>query len=110
MKNCWERARRIATSCKPAAMPTRRRSYRWKARLRDARSERGFRGERLQVIDPGIVPERPSSPNIPLNLAIALLAGLALPILYFTLRANFHEPRDVWQPADYRTPVRSRNE
>jgi uncharacterized protein involved in exopolysaccharide biosynthesis len=79
-------------------------------RLRDARSERGFRGERLQVIDPGIVPERPSSPNIPLNIAVALLAGLALPILYFTLRAGFHDRREVWEPTGYRTPVRSRND
>lgn len=79
-------------------------------RLRDARSESGFRGERLHVIDPGIVPERPSSPNIPLNIAVALLVGLALPILYFTLRANFDDRRDAWQPADFRTPVRSRNE
>ena len=63
------------------------------ARLRDARGESGFRGERLKVIDPGIVPERPSSPNLPLNLAAALLAGLALPILYFTLQMSFEERR-----------------
>ena len=79
-------------------------------RLRDARSERGFRGERLQVIDPGIVPERPSSPNIPLNLAVALLAGLLLPILYFTLLMSFQERRESWEPAAYRAPVRARNE
>ncbi len=34
-----------------------------------------FRGERLHVVDPGIVPERPSSPNVPLNLLAALLFG-----------------------------------
>jgi uncharacterized protein involved in exopolysaccharide biosynthesis len=78
-------------------------------RLREARSERGFRGERLQVIDPGIVPERPSSPNIPLNIVVALLAGLALPILYFTLRANFQERRDSWEREGVRTTVRSRD-
>jgi uncharacterized protein involved in exopolysaccharide biosynthesis len=79
-------------------------------RLRDARNERGFRGERLQVIDPGIVPERPSSPNIPLNIVVALLAGLVLPILYFTLRMNFQERRDAWEPANFRRPVRARDE
>ena len=79
-------------------------------RLRDARSERGFRGERLQVIDPGIVPERPSSPNIPLNLAVALLAGLALPVVYFTLCASYQERRISWEAANYRTPVRTRDE
>ena len=62
-------------------------------RLRDARGESGFRGERLKVIDPGIVPERPSSPNLPLNIAVALLAGLVLPILYLTLQMNFQERR-----------------
>jgi succinoglycan biosynthesis transport protein ExoP len=79
-------------------------------RLREARSERGFRGERLQVIDPGIVPERPSSPNIPLNVAVALLAGLALPILFFTLQMSFREQRISWEPAVYRTGMRTRDE
>jgi uncharacterized protein involved in exopolysaccharide biosynthesis len=79
-------------------------------RLRDARSERGFRGERLQVIDPGIVPERPSSPNIPLNIVVALLAGMLLPILYFTLLGNFRERRDAWETASFRRPARARDE
>jgi uncharacterized protein involved in exopolysaccharide biosynthesis len=35
-----------------------------------------YRGERLEVLDPGIVPERPSSPNVPLILISAL--GLAV--------------------------------
>jgi uncharacterized protein involved in exopolysaccharide biosynthesis len=80
------------------------------ARVRDARSERGFRGERLQVIDPGIVPERPSSPNIPLNLVVALLAGLVLPILFLTLRAHYQERRDFWEPRGFRAAVRTRDE
>ncbi len=32
-----------------------------------------FRGERLQIIDPGVLPEKASSPNVSLNLAIAAL-------------------------------------
>jgi uncharacterized protein involved in exopolysaccharide biosynthesis len=63
------------------------------ARLRDARGETGFRGERLKIIDPGIVPERPSSPNLPLNVAAALVAGMVLPILYLTLERSFQERR-----------------
>jgi uncharacterized protein involved in exopolysaccharide biosynthesis len=63
------------------------------ARLRDARGESGYRGERLKLIDPGIVPQRPSSPNIPLNVLGALLAGLVLPILYLTLAMSFQEQR-----------------
>ena len=62
-------------------------------RLREARGEAGYRGERLRIIDPGIVPERPSSPNIPLNVAAAMLLGLVLPIVYLTVRMNYHERR-----------------
>ncbi|SPF52030.1 Lipopolysaccharide biosynthesis [Candidatus Sulfopaludibacter sp. SbA4] len=61
------------------------------SRLREARGDAGYRGERLKIIDPGIVPERPSSPNLPLNLAAALLLGLVLPILYFTLEMSYRE-------------------
>jgi uncharacterized protein involved in exopolysaccharide biosynthesis len=63
------------------------------AKLREARAESGYRGERLKIIDPGIVPQRPSSPNIPLNVVGALLAGLVLPILYLTLEMSFQEQR-----------------
>lgn len=62
-------------------------------RLGEARGESGYRGERLRIIDPPIVPERPSSPNLPLNLAAALLLGLLLPVVYFTLEMNYQEQR-----------------
>ncbi len=64
-------------------------------RLRESQGESGLRGERLKVIDPGIVPERPSSPNLPLNLAVALLLGLVLPILYLALQLNFLEQKAI---------------
>ena len=64
------------------------------ARLREARGEAGYRGDRLKIIDPGVVPERPSSPNLPLNVAAALLLGLALPILYLTLAMSYQEQRE----------------
>ena len=60
-------------------------------RLREARGDSGYRGERLRIIDPGIVPERPSSPNLPLNVLAALLLGLMLPMLYLTLAMNYQE-------------------
>jgi uncharacterized protein involved in exopolysaccharide biosynthesis len=63
------------------------------ARLREARGDAGYRGERLEIIDPGIVPERPSSPNLPLNLAAAVLLGLVLPVLYLTLEMSYREQR-----------------
>ncbi len=31
-----------------------------------------FRGERLEIIDPGFIPQKPSSPDLPLNLAVAI--------------------------------------
>ena len=62
-------------------------------RLRDARGEAGRRGERLVIIDPGIVPERPSSPNVALNIAGALLLGLVLPLLYLSVEMSYREQR-----------------
>jgi uncharacterized protein involved in exopolysaccharide biosynthesis len=63
------------------------------SKLREARGESGYRGERLKIIDPGIVPQRPSAPNLPLNVLGALVAGLVLPILYLTLQMSFQEQR-----------------
>jgi uncharacterized protein involved in exopolysaccharide biosynthesis len=45
-------------------------------RYNETMTSAAFRSERLQIIDPGTVPERPSSPNIPLNLVIALFGAL----------------------------------
>jgi uncharacterized protein involved in exopolysaccharide biosynthesis len=78
-------------------------------RLRDARGETGFRGERLKIIDPGIVPERPSSPNLPLNLAVALLAGLVLPLLYLTLAMNFEQRRSAFDRSEFRKVLHGRD-
>src|SRR5262249_37091273 len=63
------------------------------ARLQDARSALGFRGERLRIIDPGIVPERPSFPNVPLNVGIALFAALVLSILSVLLELSYTAQR-----------------
>jgi capsule polysaccharide export protein KpsE/RkpR len=59
------------------------------SRLRDVRISAGFRGEQLNIIDPGITPERPSSPNISLNIVAALLAALVFSIGYVTLEFGF---------------------
>jgi uncharacterized protein involved in exopolysaccharide biosynthesis len=67
-------------------------------RLREARGEAGYRGDRLAIIDPGVVPERPSSPNLPLNVAAALLLGLVLPILYLTLAMSYQQQRERGRP------------
>jgi capsular polysaccharide biosynthesis protein len=62
-------------------------------RLQEVRSALGSRGERLRIIDPGIVPERPSSPNIPLNVAIALFAALVLSVFYLVVEMSYMAER-----------------
>jgi uncharacterized protein involved in exopolysaccharide biosynthesis len=62
-------------------------------RLSQVRSDRGYRSERLKIIDPGIVPERPSAPNLPLRLMAALLLGLVVPVIYLTLELSYRTQR-----------------
>jgi succinoglycan biosynthesis transport protein ExoP len=80
------------------------------ARLRDAQGDAGYRGERLHMIDPGIVPERPSSPNVPLNIAAALLLGLVLPILYLTLQMGYQEQRASERRSVFHSLPKARDE
>jgi len=63
------------------------------SRLSQMRSDLAYRSERLKVIDPGIVPERPSSPNVPLNLFAALLLGIVAPVVYLTLELSYQAQR-----------------
>jgi uncharacterized protein involved in exopolysaccharide biosynthesis len=66
-----------------AALDQARRSYDTiAARLLDAQASAGTHTERLRIIDPGIVPQRPSSPNVSLICALALFAALLASILY----------------------------
>ncbi len=55
------------------------------ARVREMRATAGTHAEQLRVIDPGIVPQRPSSPNIPLNVAAALLVALVASLVYLSV-------------------------
>ena len=79
-------------------------------RLREAQGDAGYRGERLRIIDPGIVPERPSSPNLPLNVAAALLLGLVLPILYLTLQMGYQEQRAGGRRSVFHAVSKARDE
>lgn len=47
-----------------------------RTKLSELRGSSAFRGERLEVLDPGIVPERPSWPNVPLIVLVALMTSL----------------------------------
>jgi capsule polysaccharide export protein KpsE/RkpR len=78
--------------------------------LREARSTAGFRGERLKIIDPGVVPERPSSPNLPLNVAAAFLLGLVLPVIWLTLQMGYQEQRAADRRSGFHTYAKARDE
>jgi uncharacterized protein involved in exopolysaccharide biosynthesis len=54
-------------------------------RYNDTLASAAFRSERLEIIDPGTVPERPSSPNLPLNLVIAFFGALLGSLAYLAL-------------------------
>jgi capsular polysaccharide biosynthesis protein len=78
--------------------------------LREARGGAAFRGERLKIIDPGIVPERPSAPNLPLNVAAAFLLGLVLPLLWLTLQMGFQEQRAAERRSGFQAYAKARDE
>ncbi len=73
-------------------------------RLSQVRADRGYRSERLKIIDPGIVPEQPSAPNIPLRVLASLLLGLVVPVIYLTLELSFRTQRAVALPAPVAPP------
>jgi len=54
------------------------------AKLNDMLTSVGFHGERLQVIDSGMVPQRPSSPDILLNVVAALLVSFVGSLVWLT--------------------------
>jgi uncharacterized protein involved in exopolysaccharide biosynthesis len=62
-------------------------------RFNQVRGGLGYRSERLKIIDPGIVPEQPSAPNIPLRVLAALLLGLVVPVVYLTLELSYRTQR-----------------
>jgi uncharacterized protein involved in exopolysaccharide biosynthesis len=62
-------------------------------RLQEIRSAASFRGERLKMIDPGVVPERPSFPNLPLNVIAAFAAGILIALVQLSVRFNYSRAR-----------------
>jgi capsular polysaccharide biosynthesis protein len=77
--------------------------------LQEVRSGTGYRGERLMIVDPGVVPEQPSSPNVALNVLAAVLIGLVGAFLYLALDFNYRVENRFsfadWE--QYREPHRS---
>jgi uncharacterized protein involved in exopolysaccharide biosynthesis len=68
------------------------------ARLREIRTAVGSHAEQLRVIDPGIVPETPSSPKIPLNVAAALVVALVSSIVYLSVAFVYKRRPVGFQP------------
>jgi capsular polysaccharide biosynthesis protein len=68
-------------------------------RAGDMQAAAGGRGDVLTIIDPGIVPQRPSSPNVVLNAIVALFVALVLSLLYLVLSFGRSRARN-WQLSD----------
>jgi capsular polysaccharide biosynthesis protein len=60
-----------------------------RTKLGDLKASAAFRGERLEVMDPGIVPERPSSPNVLLNMLVALVLSVTASVAWLAIRFGY---------------------
>jgi uncharacterized protein involved in exopolysaccharide biosynthesis len=69
------------------------------ARLREMRATAGAHAEQLRVIDPGIVPQQPSSPHIQLNIAAALLVALIASLVYLSIAFVYRRRTAAFEPA-----------
>ena len=78
------------------AETTRNAMERAQQRLRDLRGATDFRSERISLLDPGIVPERPSWPNPAFNVlsgaALGSLTALAWLTVSFALKSQQSGP------------------
>lgn len=66
-------------------------------RADDVAASAMFRTEQLRIVDPGIVPQRPSFPNLPLAVVSALAIAAILCLVWLTLQFGFKRQRE--QPA-----------
>jgi capsule polysaccharide export protein KpsE/RkpR len=64
-------------------------------KLSDTKSSSAARGVRLKVLDPGIVPQRPSFPNPTLNMAAAFAFALVMAIAYLAIRFAYDRTREM---------------
>jgi uncharacterized protein involved in exopolysaccharide biosynthesis len=72
-----------------------------KTRFSDAQGSVAYRGERLELMDPGIIPERPSFPNTPLNVMLALVISIVASIGYLALRFGYAQARRYRNSPEY---------
>jgi uncharacterized protein involved in exopolysaccharide biosynthesis len=62
----------------------------------------GLRTEQLRIVDPGIVPQRPSFPNPALVLAAALLLSLIATLAWLTLQYGLARQKNRFEPRELR--------
>jgi uncharacterized protein involved in exopolysaccharide biosynthesis len=79
-------------------------------RLLELQGTQGYRSERLRLIDPGIVPQKPSWPNVPLNLMASLLIALVASLIYLSIAFNFQHQRRTEPLAPFDVIGKRRNE
>jgi len=72
-----------------------------KTKLLDAQNSAAYRGERLEIMDPGIVPQRASYPNTPLNLMIAFLLSIVASVGYLAVRFSYSRRPERMELAEY---------
>lgn len=72
-----------------------------KTKLSDAQSSAAYRGERMEIMDPGIVPGRPSFPNPGLNAVVALVVAFIASIVYLAVRFGFGRQADYINLPEY---------
>ncbi len=79
--------------------------------LAQVRGMVGARGDRLQIVDSGVVPERPSWPNVPVMLVAALLVALVGSLLFVTFEFNYRAERSAApRPVAPLARVKTRND
>lgn len=69
-----------------------------KNKLVDVQSSSAYHAERLEIMDPGVIPEHPSSPNILLNVMLAALVSLVLSVGYLAMRFGYSRARSYAKP------------
>lgn len=73
-----------------------------KTRLTDAQNSAAYRGERLEIMDPGIVPQRPSYPNTPLSIVVAFLVSTIASLAYLAIRFGYSRAHEYPREPEYR--------
>jgi capsule polysaccharide export protein KpsE/RkpR len=74
-----------------------------KTKLSDAENSATYRGERLEIMDPGIVPQRPSFPNTPLSVMLAFFISIVASVGYLAIRFGYSRTRRVLDVLEYST-------